>query len=130
MITLTLPPPPSANNLFANKARGRYRTKRYMTWRRAAGWCLKQQKQRPIQGPVDVVIMLAASLRVCKNGRPKNVDLDNRAKAVLDLLVTHGLIDGDHKVESLFLQWCDRVTGCKVGVQSAAAFDCLATEAA
>lgn len=97
-VTLTLPLPPSTNNLFRNVNRhGRVRTDAYKAWADEAGWALKMQRPTPIEGAVSISITVH---RVSKSS-----DLDNRAKAVLDLLVTHGVIEDDNLVEELSLRW-------------------------
>jgi Holliday junction resolvase RusA-like endonuclease len=53
-----------------------------------AGKQLLAQRARPVSGPICVKIELACPQR-------RKFDLDNRIKPLLDLLVTHGLIDAD-----------------------------------
>ncbi len=82
---ITMPVPPSANNLFANNARaGRLKTKKYRQWIKDAGWCLNGK--RPIAGPVKITI-------VCPHNGQR--DQDNHIKPTYDLLVKHKLIDSD-----------------------------------
>ena len=100
---LTLPTPPSTNNLFVNvKGRGRVKTDRYRSWLRAAGNELRAQKPRKVAGPVAVSIEV---------GPDKRRDLDNYSKAVLDLLVMCGAIDDDSNVMDLRLGKRDRDNG-------------------
>lgn len=124
MIILNLVRPPSTNELFYNrsekqkeialakgvKLRGRGRTGKYNAWREEAGWMLKQQRQKPISGPV------AISLEVEDKG---SCDLSNLAKAVEDLLVSHGMIEGDDRscVRKIAMEWA-QVEGVRVTVQS------------
>ena len=88
MIILTLPFPVSVNAMYANKARGRTKSERYMTWARAAGWELQAQRQKPIHGWYTLTLFLYEA-----DNRRR--DPGNMEKAVSDLLVTHGLIDDD-----------------------------------
>jgi hypothetical protein len=82
-ICITLPVPPSANNLYFNApGRGRVKTQKYHTWANEAGWAVRQQFS-PLPhygGFVYVDIDL-----------PGGLDIDNAQKAALDLLQTpHG----------------------------------------
>lgn len=109
---LSLPFPPSLNNLFANvQGRGRVRSDRYRQWSNLAGWDLKTSKPEPVAGAVNVTILL---------GKPdkRRRDLDGLAKAPLDLLVEHGVITDDSAVQRLTLAWAP-VTGCHVTVEAA-----------
>lgn len=71
---------------------------------------LKQQGQKPISGPV------AIDLLVEDKGR---VDISNLIKAVEDLLVSHGMIDGDGRevVRHVAIDWARDVQGIRVSVQ-------------
>lgn len=97
MQTFVLPAPPSVNNLFANvKGKGRVKTRNYRIWRELAQWAIALDgvSARPIEtmeGPVEVEIVL---------GRLRG-DVDNRQKAILDILKkTHVLLD-DKQVAKL-----------------------------
>jgi crossover junction endodeoxyribonuclease RusA len=106
-ITVTMPAPPSVNNLFKNAGRkGRVPTPAYEDWKRQAGWQVKAQRQEAIHGPVAVTIV---------HGK-RRADLDNLNKAPLDLLVSQGLIDDDSFVRELHCRFAD-VQGCEVTVQ-------------
>jgi Holliday junction resolvase RusA-like endonuclease len=90
--------PPSLNNMFANVAKvGRVKSKRYKTWIAAAGW--DANGKGTCSGPFKLVLTLST------HHRRSNADLDNRIKPVLDLLVTHGIIDGDEKCEAIHASW-------------------------
>lgn len=91
MITLWLPFPPSANSLFAGKTR-RYVSPRYKKWRAAAGWELQSQRIRSAIGPVVIDIALTAPDKRAR-------DADNGNKAILDLLVRHGVLSDDSSVQ-------------------------------
>lgn len=112
MIVLNLPIPVSVNALFFNAKKGRVRTDKYNAWRTEAGWMLKEQRQKPIPGPV------ALALEVKDEGR---FDLSNMMKSVEDLLVLHGMIEGDGRdvVRKITMEWAD-IKGCRVTVQSMA----------
>lgn len=90
--------PPSVNSLFANVAgRGRVRTKRYREWAAASGWDCAGKGS--ITGPFTISIILS------RYKRRKNADLDNLAKAILDLIVEHKIVEDDRLLEKLSLEW-------------------------
>jgi hypothetical protein len=96
MITLKLPLPPSANNLFVNLPRGRGRAKSYAykQWIDVAGWDLKIQRPKPVEGPYEAHIIL-----------PKmRGDADGRIKPLLDLLVTHKITSDDKHCRKLTVE--------------------------
>jgi len=86
-VVISLPkPPPSANNLFpTGRNRRRYRSSDYEAWLFEAGYALERQKPPELIGPVQLDYKF-------KRGR---VDLGNLEKATTDLLVKHGVIQGD-----------------------------------
>src|SRR5690242_5465651 len=76
-ITLVLPFPPSAGNLFENApGAGKFATKRYRQWREAAHAEILRQRPRLAIGPVEVTITLEE--------RPGRHDADGLIKAVLN----------------------------------------------
>jgi crossover junction endodeoxyribonuclease RusA len=91
-VILTLPAPPTVNNLFINIGRGRAMSKRYKSWRQTAGWEVKRQRPGRIIGPWEIDIALPAGL---------TGDLDNYAKPVCDLLVELGTVDDDRHCRRL-----------------------------
>ena len=99
--TIDLPrPPPSANNLFPTGRNGRrYRSGDYEAWLFEAGSALERQKPPEIIGPVKLDYKF-------KRGR---VDLGNLEKATTDLLVKHGVIQGDgpNIVQDIRLRFAD-----------------------
>lgn len=116
MISITLPAPPSLNGLFGNQryTGGRHVSTKYEEWRTEAGWILKQARCKPILGKVSI------SLLVEDTGQR---DLSNAGlKSIEDLLVTHGLIEGDDRryVRSISLGWSAEVKGVAVSVTGVA----------
>ncbi len=102
-LRLHLPYPPTTNHLFANKpGGGRFASKAYQTWIRAAEGELWTQPRKPVHGPVQIRIALAEPRETAVRQ-----DLDNRLKALLDFLVRYELIDGDHHkvVRRIEAQW-------------------------
>lgn len=70
---------------------------------------LKQQRQKPISGPVGI------TFEVEDKGA---IDLGNLEKALTDLLVEHGMIEGDGRsvVRRIAMEWAN-VEGVRVIVQ-------------
>jgi Holliday junction resolvase RusA-like endonuclease len=95
---LVLPIPPSTNNLYLNARRGRVIAPDYRQWKATAGKALTAAKVAPVHGNVDV------SIQVPRNNRR---DVDNYAKAVLDLLVSHRVIDDDRHIQALHIAKLD-----------------------
>lgn len=106
--------PPSANNLFATAAgsRKRFRTKEYEDWRREAGWTLQAQRPPKFNKPVTVTIELCPP-------HARRFDLDNRAKCLLDLLVTHQVVKDDNSdfIRSVTVTRVDNAAPCTVTIR-------------
>lgn len=100
MVELVLPLPPSVNDLweYSRKGGAVYKSKKYESWIRNAGWELKLQKPQPVKGPYTIYI---------EAQRPDNRrrDLGNLEKAVSDLLQAHRVIENDCLAESIILRW-------------------------
>lgn len=94
---MDIPTPPSVNAMFANiPGRGRVKTVAYKRWRTEAGAHIRGPFET-LTGPVRCVIEITRT-----NMRR---DLDNCAKAVLDLLVDLAVIMDDSLVEEITLRW-------------------------
>lgn len=107
----TMPPPPSVNNLFVNapRGRGRFPSPKYKAWLRAAVKEMAMRAAPPlINAPVTLHLQITAK---CRN------DLDNCAKAIIDLLVAQGVLINDDKkiVKRITLEFAD-VSGAVVRV--------------
>ncbi len=104
---------PSTNNLFINKGRGRIDSPRYAAWKQLAGRELLRQHPRRIKGAVSILIEV--SLRESND----TWDLCNREKAAIDLLVSQGVIQGDHRpiVRQVTMRWAD-VAGMRITIRS------------
>ena len=108
-----LPVPPATNNLFFNaKGGGRSRSARYRAWRAAAGWQARLQNPRRVRGPVAISITVEEGA--------SRADLDNLAKAPIDLLCELQLIEGDHRevIREVHLRW-GAVEGMRIDVRPA-----------
>lgn len=112
-VTLTLPLPPSVNGLWANgKNLRRFRTQNYEDWINEAGWTLKQQRPAKLKGPVSI------SYEFEEPKTKRKMDLANREKAATDLLVSHGVIEGDDQtiVRCMSLAWSPNVSGVRITI--------------
>ncbi len=112
-ITLTLPAPVSAHALFVvTEGYGRHPSHKYSAWKRAANNMLKQQKRVRLSGPVRLTITI---------GNATRGNLYDFAKAIIDLLVTHNIIQDDKKevVREVVMAW-GKQDGCEVRIEEAA----------
>lgn len=103
---IQLPLPPSTNNLFINlPGRGRVRSGAYKAWEKRARTALTFASWDMPARPYAITIRLNMDHRG---------DIDNRTKAVLDLLVKHKVIDGDQWVNELHVYRDRSVPECTV----------------
>jgi len=100
--SFTLPIPPSVNHLYANIARGRAKTRKYLDWITEAAIELNQQHVPEITPPYKVEYAV---------GRPdkRKRDVANMEKALSDLLVTQGVLTDDSKINDNRQRWDDTV---------------------
>jgi crossover junction endodeoxyribonuclease RusA len=96
--TLPLPYPPTANNLFANGKRGRYRTKGYDAWITEATIALKRQSHETTTGPYLLTI-------IARRPDRRRRDLGNLEKPISDLLVKCGVVRDDCDAQAIHLAW-------------------------
>lgn len=108
-VTVFLPTPPSVNRLWTPRADGMHRSRRYETWRRAAGNAINAQRLGRVPGPYRIV------LTVEKKGGQRP-DLGNLEKAAGDILQEHGIIDNDRLAEEIVLRWSSAVEGMRVEI--------------
>lgn len=105
----TIPFPPSVNHMFFNvPGKGRVKSNAYRVWRSAAGWDIKAAKPEKFNGPVEVLITLE---RKTMRG-----DIDNRIKAILDVLVDMDVLVDDKQVEKVSAEW-GTISGARVEVR-------------
>lgn len=103
---LVLPAPPSANRIWRSTPGSTTprRSKEYLTWLNEAGWAAREQLARdgcdPVPGRVVVLIGVERE--------SANADIDNRCKALLDLLVKQKVIVDDRFVTGVALAWLPR----------------------
>lgn len=92
MIRFVMPLPPSVNRLWGNrpknqKGRGRYPTKEYEEWKKAAGWEVRRQIGADgIRGQYRLQILVPTTMRG---------DISNRMKPIEDLLVALAVTPDD-----------------------------------
>jgi Holliday junction resolvase RusA-like endonuclease len=116
-LVIALPVPPSTNNLFFTvttgpRRRGRAKTPEYQDWILQAGYRLNAQHAPPVRGKVALLIEVAEPSTKVRQ------DIANREKAVTDLLVTHGIIEGDDQrfVREIIMRWAP-IEGVRVTVR-------------
>lgn len=117
--TITLPVPPSTNNLFATvplrvgnkRTTKRIKTTSYKNWLDEARIAILQQRPPHITGRVSVDVQMRQPTA--------SSDPDNRLKATLDALVAGSVIEDDRHVTDLRIRWAD-VEGCVVVVRAVA----------
>ena len=109
VIILKLPPPPTANGLFATVGRRRIKSRRYRAWLTEAGWELQRQRNGCIGGPWEADIALPTGLRG---------DADNYAKPILDLLVKHHIVDDDKHCRRVSVAKAKSVGSCIITLRA------------
>lgn len=109
-LVLTLPTPPSVNQMYANRKKGgRHPTKLYVDWKGHAGWRLSAQlaAHKTLTCPVLAVVQVERA--------SSQADIDNRLKALFDLLVTHGALADDNLITGYAVAWGPKGSGlCRV----------------
>lgn len=113
---LTLPMPPSTNNLFSGGVHGRrFVSPQYQAWRDAAGVEIMRQRPKPVKG------MVILFLEFQEKDRRKR-DVSNYIKGPEDLLVHYGLIEADDNsvVREVRAKWSAEVEGVRITIQDLA----------
>lgn len=114
--TIRLPFPPSVNALYRAVGGRSILSEKYRRWKREAGLELISQRPAKMPGAVSVEVELCPP-----NNRRR--DIDNAGfKAVLDLLVTHQIIQGDDStfVRSIKASWVESGDPCLVTINGVA----------
>ena len=95
---IRLPLSPTTNNLFVNvPGKGRVASREYKSWVHAAGLMLNVAKRGETFGKMLVQVGILIP-------RKNRGDIDNRAKAVLDLFTVCGVWEDDKQVERLTIE--------------------------
>jgi crossover junction endodeoxyribonuclease RusA len=112
---LVLPYPPSINALWRNVNGRSILSKEYRDWIKAAGEQVMIQRQKRTVGRVGISVVLVPPDK-------RRRDLDNVGfKAIIDLLVKHGLIEGDDSryVRAIHAAWQEQGHPCVVTIKPA-----------
>lgn len=113
MITeINLPFPVSVNAIWRN-GRRTHKSERYKIWRRAAMNEIQAQRPKKIKGKFKI------SIDLCRPDKRKR-DLDNYAKAILDVLEHMNVIENDSLCDGLFMTWGGQQDGATVSIKSLA----------
>lgn len=109
-VTLIIPVPMSTNSLYRNVyGKGRVKTGAYSAWIVQAGFQVKAQKPIAIPGRVKIDLTVK---------RINGADIDNRIKAVHDLLQSMSIIENDKFVEEVTARWSDEIDHAVVIVEA------------
>jgi len=93
-----LPWPPTVNRIWRRSGNRMHRSVTYEAWRQEAAEALRRvSPPKSIPGSVSVELRLYGPSR-------RSYDIDNRAKAVLDLLEAEGVVEDDSQVDRLLLR--------------------------
>lgn len=115
-VVIHLPMPPSTNGLFftLERSRGRAKTPAYQDWIREAGTLLALQRPPQVKGKVRLLI------EVAEPDTKRRQDVANREKGAVDLLVSHGVIEGDDQrfVREIVMRWAP-VEGIRITIRGA-----------
>lgn len=112
MTVIELPFPISVNAMFADGKARRHKSQRYADWLIEAGYRLNVQKPRPISGPYEIHYIF-------QEGQDKRErDAFNLEKGCTDLLVKHGIIQGDSNkyLRKGSVEWSSAVVGVQVTI--------------
>lgn len=109
--TYHLPTPPSVNRLWRISGRRMYRSKQYTEWIAQVAAALDGEPKPEIDYPFNIELIV---------GRPskRRMDIDNRAKAVMDVLQHCNIITDDCLANQINMMWSD-IEGCKVTIWKA-----------
>lgn len=109
---VTLPFPVSVNAMFSNGRSGRFKSPRYEAWLQEAGYALMVQRPRKVKGPVRLMYEMQDG----SDGRRR--DIGNLEKGPTDLLVSHGVIEGDDNriVREINLRWNRSISGIRITI--------------
>lgn len=103
-VSFTMPMPPSVNQLFRNlPGKGRVKTEAYFDWRSFAVTSIRQQQ---IGGLTGRVLVLLGVERMSLSA-----DIDNRIKAMFDVMVEAKVIADDRFVTAFAVSWLPAANG-------------------
>lgn len=109
-----LPTPPSVNRLWRVTGRRMYRSRQYTDWINEVTLALETERRPEIDYPFNIEIIV---------GRPsrRRMDIDNRAKAVMDVLQHCKVIKDDCLAQRVTMMWDNELEGAKVTIWAAEA---------
>jgi crossover junction endodeoxyribonuclease RusA len=114
-VTFNLPWPPSVNHMHISTGKARFRSKAYVAFCGLVANIVEREKI-PANGSkrLTIAIWLHAPNR-------RKVDVDNRAKPVLDALQRAGVFDDDEQVDELHIYRSDiaKLGYCTVNISEA-----------
>tara|TARA_R110002167_G_scaffold142496_5_gene331261 strand:+ start:1756 stop:2040 length:285 start_codon:yes stop_codon:yes gene_type:complete len=89
-----------------------YRSKKYMEWIGQAALAVELEQRPEIDYPFNVEIIV---------GRPskRRMDIDNRAKAVMDFLQEAKIITDDCLAQRITMMWSNDIDGARVTISTA-----------
>lgn len=111
-VVLTLPFPVSVNAMFADGKTRRHKSQRYCDWLLEAGYVLKSQKPPQIKGQYHITYAF-------QEGQDRRErDAFNLEKGVTDLLVKHGVVEGDSNkyLRKGSVEWDRSVIGVRITI--------------
>ncbi len=109
MIELRLPLPPSVWQLYVGAGKRKTISPKYKAWQKEAGWMLVEQKPKPVKGDFDLWLYVEWPDK-------RRRDLDNSIKGVLDLLVSHQLVEDDSLCQAMHIYRALKGRECVVRV--------------
>lgn len=103
-IKYNIPVPPSVNAMWCNSynksGKGRHKSASYKKWIDEAIILLNEQGIISVDGHIELDIFIA---------RPsKKSDIDNRIKAIPDLLQRSNIIKNDNLINRIQIEWIDK----------------------
>jgi crossover junction endodeoxyribonuclease RusA len=112
-ITLTLPLPPSVNDMWANvPGKGRVRTAKYREWRKLA----LAEAMPQLVGARRINGLFKGTIHIAM---PNGGDLDNRVKACWDICKSAGAIKDDKGLIAMAVYRCHGKAGVRIHLQPA-----------
>ena len=109
-----IPIPPSVNALWRVTGRRMYRSKKYMDWIKQCDQHIGLKEPPGVDYPFNIEIVV---------GRPskRRMDIDNRGKAVMDVLQYYGIIEDDCLANRVTIMWSNDINNCDITIWKAEA---------
>lgn len=111
-VVLTLPFPISVNAMFADGKTRRHKSQRYADWLLEAGYVLNSQKPPQIKGQYHITYAF-------QEGQDRRErDAFNLEKGCTDLLVKHGVLEGDSNkyLRKGSVEWDSSIVGVRITI--------------